>query len=466
MIRGVASGLKGLANAVKNGIVAGFKAGINEAGKILDKINPLSSITGNIVKDSGDAGKGIGGSIPGGAFLGAGGGGDTGGLQIEARTGLGMLRRQFGGLTLSSGFRSPAENARVGGAPNSDHLTGLGTDLVPTEGWTFSGINKLDRIAAWARKSPLIRWIGWRGVKGHGPGNHLHLSWVDRMKGDVRAAAGLFGRHPKERVIGLGGGAAGDTVPQIRNLWTRAGGSAARANMAAAIAMAESAGNPGAKNVNTDGSIDRGLWQINSVHGALSTFGRLANARAAVRISGNGRNWNPWVTFKSGAYRRFLRSGGGGGGGPTLAGGHPQATTTPQPTSYTPQGPSSSFGFGAFTPTGPQSSFGFGGGGGWSPTEPVPWWEREVPESPEPDTSAEDARTAAIEANTRATEEHTAALTEVGVQMKRQTDFATSTVVTDKFQALKFATDLISGQFGRGIVGRGMTPGTGVEVAF
>jgi hypothetical protein len=118
-------------------------------------------------------------------------------------------------------------------------------------------------------------------------------------------------------------GPFGDGVGQIKNLWTKAGGSKDAANMAAAVAMAESGGNASAKNVNTDGSIDRGLWQINSVHGSLSTFNRLANARAAVSISHNGADWSPWVTYQTGAYRRFLSGGGAsgarGGGGSSAA---------------------------------------------------------------------------------------------------------------------------------------------------
>jgi hypothetical protein len=93
---------------------------------------------------------------------------------------------------------------------------------------------------------------------------------------------------------------------QIASLWTREGGSAATANLAAAVAMAESGGNTDARNINTDGSIDRGLWQINSIHGALSTYSQAGNARAAIKISSGGRNWSPWVAYKSGAYRRFL----------------------------------------------------------------------------------------------------------------------------------------------------------------
>lgn len=96
---------------------------------------------------------------------------------------------------------------------------------------------------------------------------------------------------------------------QLEQLWINAGGNPAKAAIAAAIAMAESGGRQNAKNVNTNGSIDRGYWQINSSHGSLSTFDALGNARAAISISNNGANWGPWVTYNSGAYRQYLQSG-------------------------------------------------------------------------------------------------------------------------------------------------------------
>jgi hypothetical protein len=96
------------------------------------------------------------------------------------------------------------------------------------------------------------------------------------------------------------------TAMQLQQLWLQAGGNAATAPLAAAIALAESGGNPNALNHNTNGSIDRGLWQINSVHGTQSTLDPLANAQAAVAISNHGSNWQPWTTYVSGAYKQFL----------------------------------------------------------------------------------------------------------------------------------------------------------------
>lgn len=83
---------------------------------------------------------------------------------------------------------------------------------------------------------------------------------------------------------------------QLEAIWVQAGGSAVFKAMAAAVAMAESGGNPNASNRNSNGTTDRGLWQINSIHGSQSTFDPISNARAAVSISKNGTNWRPWCT--------------------------------------------------------------------------------------------------------------------------------------------------------------------------
>lgn len=95
---------------------------------------------------------------------------------------------------------------------------------------------------------------------------------------------------------------------QLEGIWCQAGGSPTAAPIAAAIAMAESGGNTTATDQDSNGSVDRGLWQINSVHGAQSTYDVMGNARAAIAISNNGQNWAPWTTYTSGAYRQFVQT--------------------------------------------------------------------------------------------------------------------------------------------------------------
>lgn len=69
---------------------------------------------------------------------------------------------------------------------------------------------------------------------------------------------------------------------------------------AVAICYAESSGNVYAEHHNADGSIDRGLWQINSVHSQYSPkqlFNPGYNAVAMYAISSHGTNWSPWSTY-------------------------------------------------------------------------------------------------------------------------------------------------------------------------
>jgi len=85
----------------------------------------------------------------------------------------------------------------------------------------------------------------------------------------------------------------------LEALWEAAGGSHAEAFIAAEIAMAESGGRQYAHSPTND----FGYWQINGSHGpALATYNPMGNAKAAIAISSNGRNWRPWTTYVTGAY--------------------------------------------------------------------------------------------------------------------------------------------------------------------
>jgi hypothetical protein len=89
----------------------------------------------------------------------------------------------------------------------------------------------------------------------------------------------------------------------LEALWTSAGGSSGTALVAAEVARAESGGRQYATDNDSNGTVDRGYWQINSVHGALSTYDPAGNARAAVQLSSDGADWSPWVTYQTGAYQ-------------------------------------------------------------------------------------------------------------------------------------------------------------------
>ena len=85
----------------------------------------------------------------------------------------------------------------------------------------------------------------------------------------------------------------------LEALWEAAGGSHAEAFIAAEIAMAESGGQQYALSPTND----YGYWQINGSHGpALATFNPMGNAKAAIIISDDGDDWDPWTTYVTGAY--------------------------------------------------------------------------------------------------------------------------------------------------------------------
>lgn len=99
----------------------------------------------------------------------------------------------------------------------------------------------------------------------------------------------------------VGGGTLSCTG--LEHLWEAEGGSPGAAFMAAEVATAESSGQQYSTNHNTNGTVDRGYFQINSTWGALSTYDPAGNARAAIQISHDGGDWTPWMTYDSGAYQ-------------------------------------------------------------------------------------------------------------------------------------------------------------------
>ena len=100
---------------------------------------------------------------------------------------------------------------------------------------------------------------------------------------------------------------------QLEDLWVQAGGSQRLSPVMAAIALAESGGNPKATHHNSNGSTDYGLWQINSVHHynpQLLLSNPVYNAKAAVSIE-KGSGLGAWSSFNNGSYKKFLNVGSG-----------------------------------------------------------------------------------------------------------------------------------------------------------
>ena len=108
------------------------------------------------------------------------------------------------------------------------------------------------------------------------------------------------------------------TTPQIYALNRKAGFNPAQAVIATAIALAESAGNPSAiGDINNPGPGAKsvGLFQINYLPGRdaktpwrnpTANLDPTANAQNAFIISKSGKNFSPWATYNSGAYKKYL----------------------------------------------------------------------------------------------------------------------------------------------------------------
>ena len=102
------------------------------------------------------------------------------------------------------------------------------------------------------------------------------------------------------------------TYGQLETLWINAGGPKAVAPLMAAIALAESGGNPGALNKTDNGGTQTsvGLWQVSSgTHQYPSAWatpaGNAAEAVAKYKSEGLGA----WGTYTSGAYQQFYKGG-------------------------------------------------------------------------------------------------------------------------------------------------------------
>ena len=104
-------------------------------------------------------------------------------------------------------------------------------------------------------------------------------------------------------------GASQYTLRQLRRLARQVG--FRKPKLAAAIAMAESSGDPLAVGINRKPrSRDRGLFQINDRwHPEVTNrcaFDARCNAEAALEISEGGRDWRQWSTWHNGAYKAYL----------------------------------------------------------------------------------------------------------------------------------------------------------------
>lgn len=57
--------------------------------------------------------------------------------------------------------------------------------------------------------------------------------------------------------------------------------------------------------VNKNGTLDYGVFQVNSIHGSTELLDCRKNIEVAYQIFKKS-GWSPWVTFKNGAYKKYL----------------------------------------------------------------------------------------------------------------------------------------------------------------
>ena len=129
----------------------------------------------------------------------------------------------------------------------------------------------------------------------------------------IVALVGLVVPAPAMAAADASSSAAADLCAKVAS---RAGFSGDRLVTAVAVGMGESSCRPDAYLSNgptkgcPNGSVDRGLWQINSCwHPSVSkscAYDAQCNANAAYRISSGGANWKPWVAYTNGRYENYL----------------------------------------------------------------------------------------------------------------------------------------------------------------
>ena len=106
------------------------------------------------------------------------------------------------------------------------------------------------------------------------------------------------------------------TLAELRALALGAG--FVNPSLAAAVAMAESGGDPHAQGdprgaflaAPNGASTSFGLWQIHvpahPQYDAQSLLDPLYNAAAALSISSGGRSWSAWSTYTDGSYAQYM----------------------------------------------------------------------------------------------------------------------------------------------------------------
>lgn len=278
----------------------------------------------------------------------------TGGMVDPAGPGTGVVNQAIAGIV---GAWSQKYNAAInygydpgGGHKSPGHnVTGTATDTGPAAGWGAGPTALFESgLRAILGKVPQILY-GSHGIgtpyDNHGWGNHAHIEWGmnPNIKGFAEAVAlkklalqgpdgplksmgqgalnmaykaanAFIGKQAPSPImgdVGALGGKGSYTKPEIASLWKKVNPGIGNPNLMAAIAMAESTGNPNA--LNSIGA--KGLWQI--IPSTASAFGLnygnlfnpAYNAMGAGKIL-QGQGLGAWEAYTLGMHQQYLQKGG------------------------------------------------------------------------------------------------------------------------------------------------------------
>jgi lysozyme-like protein len=219
----------------------------------------------------------------------------------------------------------PAHKVTIGGAASGARIPGYGggdRHLILAEGGEAIVPKELTPHLAPVLKAWGVPGFAAGGVVGaFGPTGDVSALGpyaIRNYQAFVNVMAGAMGTAMKnaltmainnamKQASTFGGGLGRQGLRYLENLWMSAGGpGGGTAHVAAAIALAESGGNPMARNP----SGASGLWQILGQVVPGNIFNPFVNALNAVKKYRDAGGFSPWVTFETGAYRQFMGRGG------------------------------------------------------------------------------------------------------------------------------------------------------------